>query len=324
MLTSEIKALVERGKKLGLIHTPRTSPSKQSIHKVTGHEAAAMDGVRVSFMCITPDLAKSWLECNQGNRHLRRSVVTAYERDMRNGDWLLNHQGIAFDSTGRLIDGQHRLQAICNAGVTVTMLVSTGWPQRQSSARNTTMDTFDRGLNRSVADQLGLQHGMTDARYAVSYATVVAKLCRGLQQSLKMSTALTLAVCEQFSDGLKFSVENRNNLQGLRTCGVLGAVAFSFAVFPHKVPEFYEALVSGAGLGKNHPVLPLRNWLTVGEGAKYITGSAHFYQASVVLNHIQRFCLDQTAEQICTSQDGLAYFTKCQNGKVEAVNKLLQ
>lgn len=319
MNPTDFKATIDRAKSLGLIR----APGQVKPVKLTGSEAAAINGVRITFMQITPDMARQWLAANLNNRHMRESTVVAYERDMRNGDWLLNHQGIAFDDAGVLIDGQHRLEALTRSGRTLTMLVSHGWPKKQTSQRNTTMDTVDRGLNRSVADQLGLQHGMTDARYAVSYAAVIAKLCSGQSKSIRMSTGLTLGVIGEFPAGLKFAVEHRNNLQGLRTSSVLGAVALSYELHPKKVAEFYDTLVTGIGLNKQHPVLHVRNWLTVGEGSSYTSGSAHFYAGCVVLNHIERFCKNETAEQICTSQAGLEYFAKALEPKIEAVKKLL-
>lgn len=44
---------------------------------------------------------------------------------MRRGDWLVTHQGIAFDTRGVLVDGQHRLGAVVEADVTVKIAVFT-------------------------------------------------------------------------------------------------------------------------------------------------------------------------------------------------------
>ena len=48
---------------------------------------------------------------------------------IKNGEFTLTHQGIAFDEDGNLIDGQHRLHAIIKAGIAVKMEVSSGWPR---------------------------------------------------------------------------------------------------------------------------------------------------------------------------------------------------
>lgn len=72
---------------------------------------------------VTPALAAKWLERNTRNRPLRDSVVLRYAADMRDGKWKVTGDAIAFDTTGAVINGQHRLWAVLESGVTVKMLV---------------------------------------------------------------------------------------------------------------------------------------------------------------------------------------------------------
>lgn len=72
---------------------------------------------------INADLAASWLERNESNRAVNWNWVAQLARDMRAGRFACTHQGIAFDTNGRLIDGQHRLWAILEADVPVRMRV---------------------------------------------------------------------------------------------------------------------------------------------------------------------------------------------------------
>jgi len=74
-------------------------------------------------MDITPSQAFAWLEGNTHNRPLDQAHVERLARDMKAGRWRLTHQGIAFDTTGLLVDGQHRLWAVIEADVTVPMRV---------------------------------------------------------------------------------------------------------------------------------------------------------------------------------------------------------
>lgn len=104
---------------------------------------------------ITPSLASSYLEFNSNNRPLRYSHIRSMAYDMKNGDWQVTHQGIAFDSTGRLIDGQHRLHAIIEAGVAIQMSVTRGCSAASFSI-------LDRGANRSTADVLGWPKRITE------------------------------------------------------------------------------------------------------------------------------------------------------------------
>lgn len=96
---------------------------------------------------ITPEIAKEYLSHNTANRNLRGRILETMVRDMKGGNWKLTHQGIAFDSKGNLVDGQHRLTAIALSGVTVQMMVT----------RNVDDDAImniDTGAGRTVCDAL--------------------------------------------------------------------------------------------------------------------------------------------------------------------------
>lgn len=97
-------------------------------------------GDTIHTMDITPAMAEVMLERNTrfqvdglnpdgeivANRTINPTAVRRYAVEMKNGLWRTTHQGIAFDSDGFLCDGQHRLNAIIEAGVTVRMVVFFG------------------------------------------------------------------------------------------------------------------------------------------------------------------------------------------------------
>lgn len=104
---------------------------------------------------ITPHTASWYLEFNNSNRPLRMSHIKSLAFDMVNGDWQVTHQGIAFDTNGRLIDGQHRLHAIIEAGVPIQISVTRGCSAASFSI-------LDRGANRSQSDILGWPKKITE------------------------------------------------------------------------------------------------------------------------------------------------------------------
>lgn len=96
---------------------------------------------------ITPDLAKLYLLQNGGNRRLSQTIIDSYARSMKNGEWLLSNDAISFDENGLLLNGQHRLHAVCKSEVPCEFLV----------VRNLQRGTFgimDNGKSRSVSDVL--------------------------------------------------------------------------------------------------------------------------------------------------------------------------
>ena len=119
---------------------------------------------------ITPELAKKWLAANKDNRHARPSHINNLAREIKNGKWTLTHQGIAFSSAGRLIDGQHRLEAIIAAGEPVFMAVFIGLDDNMFGA-------LDRGIRRTLTDEL------RDDSRRVKPAAFIASLIMGTRSA---------------------------------------------------------------------------------------------------------------------------------------------
>jgi hypothetical protein len=110
--------------------------------------------VSYEILVLTPEMASEWLLKNKGNRNLRSGVVASYQRDISDGEWLMTGDPIRFDWNDRLIDGQHRLEAIIASGVPVEVLVIRGLDPR-------VQDVIDSGSKRSAPDVLkfnGLDH----------------------------------------------------------------------------------------------------------------------------------------------------------------------
>lgn len=101
-------------------------------------------------MEIDAALAREMLGRNHINRAVRLSHVGYFVRELQAGRFQLTHQGVALDSTGHMLDGQHRLRAILESGIPAAMCVTF----------NLTRDAFkviDFGnVPRTLADVTGL------------------------------------------------------------------------------------------------------------------------------------------------------------------------
>lgn len=105
---------------------------------------------------VTPEMASQWLEKNYDKqRPVRVSHIDSLAEAMKRGEWKLNHQPIAFDAYGMLIDGQHRLWAVVMSGCSVQMAVARGVPRN-------TYATIDVGARRSLSDALGLDRKVVE------------------------------------------------------------------------------------------------------------------------------------------------------------------
>jgi hypothetical protein len=99
---------------------------------------------------ITPETAEAWLKANTRNRTLRPQVVAEYARDMASGRWKFNGDSVRISKTGVILDGQHRLHAIVESGVTLEALVISG-------LEDESQETMDSGRTRRAADVFSLR-----------------------------------------------------------------------------------------------------------------------------------------------------------------------
>src|SRR3954453_2941387 len=105
------------------------------------------------------------LAANTSNRPLSRSTVRSFAEAMRRGDWLVTHQGIAFDTAGVLVDGQHRLAAIVEADLPVEVTVFT-------EVEPDTFDVLDTGKRRNAADVLAIEGEKSTTLLAAMVRTI--------------------------------------------------------------------------------------------------------------------------------------------------------
>ncbi|MBV9829007.1 MAG: hypothetical protein JO001_25585 [Alphaproteobacteria bacterium] len=97
---------------------------------------------------ITVERAGEYLAANRGNRNIVQAHVAAMARDIVNGRWMFNAQPICFSRSGRLLNGQHRLSAVLEAGEPIEVLVMRGLPEEA-------FETYDKQAKKAPAvDQM--------------------------------------------------------------------------------------------------------------------------------------------------------------------------
>lgn len=121
--------------------------------------------MRTKVQLISPKRASELLDANTANRPLSRSTVRSFAAAMRRGDWLVTHQGIAFDRNGVLVDGQHRLAAIIEADQPVELTVFT-------DVDPDSFDVLDTGKKRNAADVLAIEGEKSTTLLAAMVRTV--------------------------------------------------------------------------------------------------------------------------------------------------------
>lgn len=210
---------------------------------------------------IGPQLAEQLLARNSGNRAIRKNRVATLAQTMVDGKWMLNGEAIKIGEDGRLLDGQHRLAAIVQSGVTIRTLLIRG-------VADETFVTLDSGLGRSAADMLRTAGLEASAVAVAALVNLVISYEAGTPAAMGGKHIPRTATFERFSqdperfseavrDGgrhqMRFRAHNRNY------AGLLLFMA------PESEP-FLEKVTSGANLDKGAPALALRNFLMNSQG----------------------------------------------------------
>ncbi len=103
----------------------------------------------VMGMTITPKIAEDFLNHNTCNRPLIQTTVDDYVQQMKKGKWRLNGEPIIFSKTNVILDGQHRLWAVVESGVTIKCDVRYG-------IEDDTFPTMNTGRGRQASDVLAI------------------------------------------------------------------------------------------------------------------------------------------------------------------------
>jgi hypothetical protein len=208
---------------------------------------------------ITPDIAKVLLSENQMNRPVCLKRVKSYAEMMNNGDWELNGQTIVFAENGRLLDGQHRLNAVIKSGKTIPMLVVRGTDEK-------TMHTLDRGKGRTLGNALAL-NGTKNYNMMAS----VIPLIDAYRQTgnpfthcyvMSPQQAEKMAQEKAIIDSCAY-VSSHNALKKMCIPAVAIFCHYAFSEFdPEKADRFFFALQDGIIAENERAVLMARDFLT--------------------------------------------------------------
>lgn len=207
-----------------------------------------------SVETVTPELAQQWLGMNQHNRNLRRAMVDRYARDMESGHWQFTGEAIKFAADGTLLDGQHRLQAVVKAGVTLPMLVVRGLPRESQSV-------MDTGAKRTAGDALGL-HGEKN----VALLSAVAGLV--LSDGDRINRSSTTAEIMAAIDAEPRLREIANDILPVLRITFLTRSVAAYAYWrldkinAADAARFFDSLSSLVGLPEGSPILALHRRLS--------------------------------------------------------------
>lgn len=191
------------------------------------------------------------------NRIVTVDTVTKYARDMREGNWLWTGAPIQIDHDGYVRDGQHRLLAIVESGVTLDMIVVNDIDPKAQLV-------MDIGRPRGTGTQMQLL-GVKSAHHITAIANLVLRWRSGRMlntfQASVMEVDRLIKSEPTITDALAMTHRVRNVIRKAPQ-SVLGATYVEAGHVDVDARDvFFDLLATGADLSAGSPILVLRNRL---------------------------------------------------------------
>lgn len=216
-----------------------------------------LSGTNYDVVTVSPDIARAWLERNIGNRPLSAHHVETLKRSIVDGKWRMTGDPIRFSKTGKVIDGQHRLQAIVGSGIAVRCMVITGLD-------DDIFDVIDSGRMRSGGDILHIDLGLP-VQTAALLATAASLANCYEKEAYSFRTQISKADLREYVQANTGLIDSAIAAQALpRDCPAPRSLAAAFHFFAAKrdataASKFLERFMVGAVQGPEDNLLQMRN-----------------------------------------------------------------
>jgi hypothetical protein len=232
----------------------------------------------VEVVSVTPAMAKSLLGGNDKNRNLVDQRIGAMASQMKAGLWRLNGETIIVGSSGRLLDGQHRLAAVIVANVDVTMLIARGAP-------DDVFDTIDVGRTRKTSDILGMA-GVRHRFEVGASASNLYKMMVGTPSQVAIPPSYCIEIANLFPsiDGWADRFKHGKAIRQIIGAGtIIPILAYlsDIAERPELAAILFDGLATGQNLSSGDPVLALRNRLISLKAGKHVMNVMNCWGAMV-------------------------------------------
>ena len=186
---------------------------------------------------VTPELAEKFLEFNNpNNRIVSPSYVTKYAKLMKEGKWGYSLP-LVFSKQGMLIDGQHRLLAIMESGITVRAIVTIGVPEEMG------LD-IDRGRRRTPThvSQIAGNKWTTDkhtgaARYMTARLLESKTSSNGqkLWTPKNLTPDETIEILSNYEEGVRYVVDTLKPCVELQMSTVCSVIVKAYYARPREL-----------------------------------------------------------------------------------------
>jgi hypothetical protein len=208
--------------------------------------------ISATLMVINQTMAQELLKNRLPNRPVSKVRVRSMIDDLRRDRWQTNGESIILDHDLRLLDGQHRLMAVSESGISITTLVVVG-------VDPSAMPSIDQGKAKGGADVLH----MAELPHAQQLSSTAKWLWRFENQRMRQTTVLLrndeLPGFVAEHPGLSSSLEWGRSIKSLLPQGLAAMAYFLMAKQDAALSKkVFRALATGLEMSASDPIWPLR------------------------------------------------------------------
>ena len=202
---------------------------------------------------ITPEIGQILLDEYNIENNRSRTKVLAGIADLKRGGWKMTHQGIAFNRSGRMCDGQHRCQIAVEAGLPLPTHIA--FNVEDDGVKAVDINKVRTTLDMSRMFNLGL-----DKQAIASIRWILAS-----GRHLDLSPEQVELLCDIFREGIACAKSAiTSHVKHVTMSPMYGALArASYHESHDRLREFGRVVVTGdpAGIPNYTAALRLRNTL---------------------------------------------------------------
>lgn len=218
--------------------------------KIGAGSRGGVDADVTLIALVGPPEAEVLLSYSRGNRNESASTVDAYARDMAAGRWTVeNGNPLVVTSSGRLVNGHHRLRAVLRSTASVRMKISFGNPEEA-------IDVADGHRPRSMADRFALRGEHNTHRLVAAIRMCMVLTGGGKNATLRRTLP-------EVEEALALHAEAVSAIRGLLhrkfQAGFWGALLFAYPVDPGAVLALVDEVTRGEGI--TGPAYAIREYM---------------------------------------------------------------
>lgn len=262
--------------------------------------------VKMEVKTFTPKEADEILATkNTGNRKIRPARKAYFAREMKAGNWKLTGEPIIFGKTGRLLNGQHRLAACVETGISLTTAVVYGIEEE-------TFSVMDSGQSRSMG-QVFQGHGIRSGNQQASNVKVVMQYLDGVPLTnhnhftQKYGRADHVAYFQDHQAAFEFADSRGQSIRrniGLPR-GVAGVVSYIlYSVDYDGADYFLGRLQDGIGLRSRSPILALRNYIVRTFSSKQRPTDVMDWMVPTIISAYNEWAVGSSRERVSVWKSG--------------------